>query len=481
MAGERILVVDDSRVYRDLVVNHVLMPNGYQAIAASDGEEGLRCALDESPDLIVLDMEMPKMTGIQVLEALDEKEKDIPVILMTLHGSEDLAVRAFRLGVKNYVIKPFEIEELLTVMDQALVEVRLRRERDVLTQELMQVNQQLEAQHRQLEAVLSNTEDGVILVEESEASRFILVNEAASQAFGIDGCVTGQPLAQVISDEALTGVFRRAKITAKPAHTEITLLDDRTLNAHVTPIEGVGRVAVMQDISHLKELDRMKSEFVTTVSHDLRSPLTSIKGFADLLPVAGSLNEQQTVFLGKIQRGVDHITGMVSDLLDLGRIEAEVNLEMEPCDLKAIIEKAITGLRNDASLRQQSLEWQGEPNLPPAMGNPLRLGQAVSNLIGNAIKYTPDEGEISVSLGKENGHLVVAVADNGIGISAVDRPFIFDKFYRVKSEATDAIVGSGLGLSIVKSIIEKHQGRIWVQSQLGKGSTFIFMLPAARE
>jgi signal transduction histidine kinase len=120
-----------------------------------------------------------------------------------------------------------------------------------------------------------------------------------------------------------------------------------------------------------------------------------------------------------------------------------------------------------------------EPDLAPVLGNPLRLAQALTNLVTNAIKYTPAGEKIFVSGTQENGHLVVAVQDTGLGIPAADRPYIFDKFYRVKSAGTDHIVGSGLGLALVKSIIEKHRGRIWVRSTLGKGSTFTFMLPAA--
>ncbi len=479
MANERVLVVDDSRVYRDLVVNHVLEPNDYEPLTASDGASALQVALQNSLDLIVLDMQMPKLTGFQVLEALRNADCDVPVILMTLHGSEDMAVRAFRLGVKDYVIKPFEVDEMLAAIERALTEVRLRRERDALTQQLIQANKQLEAEHHKLEAVLANTEDVVLLVQESDANRVILANRAACEAFGIEGHATGRPLADISCDEILTDVFHRVKVSGKPAHAEIPLPDDRTLNAHVTPIPGVGRVAVMQDITHLKELDRMKSEFVTTVSHDLRSPLTSVKGFADLLPMAGPFNEQQMDFLNKIHHGIETITDLITDLLDLGRIEAEVNLEMQPCDLRPIVEKAITDLHNHAILKNQSLQWNIAPDLPPVKGNPLRLGQVMHNLVGNAIKYTPDGGQITVTVTREDGHVAVAVQDNGLGIPPADLPYIFDKFYRVKTKETEHIGGSGLGLSIVKSIIEKHHGRIWVRSKHGLGSVFTFMLPAA--
>ncbi len=471
MAGERVLVVDDSLVYRDLLVNHVLKPGGYEALTANDGETGLKLAQEQTPDLIIMDMQMPGMTGIQVLEALYETGSEIPIIMMTLHGSEDLAVRAFRLGVKDYVIKPFDIDEMLTAMDKALSEVRLRRERDALTQTLR-------AERRQLEAVLISTEEGILLVGDDETDRVILANDAVRRSFKIRGDVTGQPLADVLHDEILTDVFQRAKKNATTAHAEIPLSDEQTLNANVTPIPGVGRVAVMQDITYLKELDRMKSEFVSTVSHDLRSPLTSVKGFADLLPVVGELNEQQLYFLGKIRSGVDTVTGMIGDLLDLGRIEAEVRMDMEVCDMKDIIAKSVAGQENHAELKKQTIEVEIVPDLPSVLGNPLRLGQVLSNLVSNAVKYTPEGGHILVDASIKDGQAVVKIKDDGIGISKEDLPHIFDKFYRVDRPETEGIIGSGLGLSIVKTIVEKHRGRIWVDSEVGKGTTFAIVLPA---
>ncbi len=472
MAGERVLVVDDSLVYRDLLVNHVLISNGYEPLTANDGEAGLQAALKDQPDLIIMDMQMPGMTGLQVLEALHDAGSEIPVIMMTLHGSEDLAVRAFRLGVKDYVIKPFDIEEMLIAMDQALTEVRLRRERDALTRTL-------EAERRQLEAVLTNTKEGILLVDDSDQDQIILANHAVCEAFNLDIKEVHKPLTEVVQDEILVDVFQRAKEKGEIAHAELPLPDDHTLNVNVTPIQGVGRVAVMQDITYLKELDRMKSEFVSTVSHDLRSPLTSVKGFADLLPQVGELNEQQAYFLEKIRSGVDTVTEMISDLLDLGRIEAEVRMDLEECEFGAIIEKVVAGQQNHAELKKQYLRMQTASDLPPVLGNPVRLGQALSNLVSNAIKYTDEGGRISVIASREDGQIVVKIEDNGMGIAQEDLPHIFEKFYRVDRPETEGIIGSGLGLSIVKTIIEKHGGRIWVESKLGVGTAFTIVLPSA--
>jgi two-component system NtrC family sensor kinase len=205
--------------------------------------------------------------------------------------------------------------------------------------------------------------------------------------------------------------------------------------------------------------------------------LTSIKGFADLMLMAGSLTEQQQTFLAKIRRGVDNVTSMVSDLLDLGRIEAEARMEMTECDLAQVVKKTVNSLQGPAEYKGQALSLHCESDLPTVLGNRVRLGQAISNLVGNAIKYTPEDGHIAVTVGRQNGHVAVAVQDDGIGIPAEAMPRLFEKFYRVKSAETDDITGSGLGLSLVKSIVEKHQGRIWVESQHGHGSKFTVVLP----
>ncbi|MDH4135230.1 MAG: ATP-binding protein, partial [Anaerolineae bacterium] len=327
-----------------------------------------------------------------------------------------------------------------------------------------------------LETIIGSTEDAVILTDSE--TRVLLLNKAARRAFGIKSAeVTNKPIAQVVKNESLIHLFIRSIDDSQIQRGEIPLEDGHTLNANLTPIPGVGYAAVMQDITYLKELDRMKSEFVSNVSHDLRSPLTTIKGFVQLLPKAGPLTPLQQEFSAKVLKGVDNITELIGDLLDLGKIEAGVGLEMDVCQLEAIINKAVEELRSQAEAKRQRLDVELTPQLSPVLGNDLRLGQVVANLVGNAIKYTPEGGLISVRASNDNGQIVVSVQDTGFGIPPTDQPYIFDKFYRVESEETDNISGTGLGLAIVKSVIERHNGRVWVESKPGVGSTFTFILP----
>jgi len=244
-------------------------------------------------------------------------------------------------------------------------------------------------------------------------------------------------------------------------------------------VAEVGRVAVMQDITYLKELDKMKSDFVASVSHDLRSPLTIIIGYALMLSEAGELNETQQEFVESIRLSVAKMTTLIENLLDLGKIEASVGMEMKPCQLVTVINKAVAGLRDQARAKEIIFQLQLPPELPLVQGNQVRLDQVVSNLVGNAIKFTPEGGMVTVSAREEKGKVVVEVKDTGIGIAPEDQVHLFEKFYRVGRAETSDIEGTGLGLAIVKSIVEGHGGQVWVESEFGQGSTFGFALPIA--
>ena len=328
----------------------------------------------------------------------------------------------------------------------------------------------VEHERTQLYTILNETEDGVIVIDHD--NRLILVNHTARTAFKVgDGDVVGLPIFDIIKDDDLRDLLERPK-----RQSDIRLKDGRTFNAHVTPITNIGRAVMLIDITHLKELDRIKADFVTTVSHDLRSPLTAVLGYVNLLDRVGPLNEQQTDFIQQIRISVKQMNTLISDLLDLGKIEAGFDTQKEPVDTTRLIERVIVDLRPQAEAKHQTLSHQMATPLPSLFGNPLRLRQMLSNLVENAIKYTPEEGKIQVDTYAEGDFVVVSVADTGIGIPPADLPYVFDKFFR-SDNASLSQEGTGLGLSIVKSIVENHGGRVWVNSQPGKGTTFTVMLP----
>ena len=331
-----------------------------------------------------------------------------------------------------------------------------------------------EVERKKLETILTHVEDCVIVVDQD--GRLVLANQTARSAFGVqDANPVGKPARDLFQHLDLLEILTDEKRT-RPSRAEITLEDGRVFNAQLTSIPDVGLAITMQDITHLKELDRIKSDFVSTVSHDLRSPLTAILGYVELIDRAGPVTEQQREFIRRVQFSVNNITALINDLLDLGRIEAGFDARKEIVPLGAIINYAIEGLRSRLVEKDQNLVTEITAKLPTVLGNPVRLRQLMGNLIGNAIKYTPAHGKITVRGHAEEGQIIIQVSDNGPGIPPTDQPYIFDKFYRASNVPMDT-PGTGLGLAIVKSIVDNHQGRIWVDSAVGQGSTFTVVLP----
>jgi two-component system NtrC family sensor kinase len=331
-----------------------------------------------------------------------------------------------------------------------------------------------ERERHELETVLRDIQDVVIVTDPQQ--NILRLNAAACETFNLTEEVVGQALSEIAPLQPLQELFDKHSTEDPAPRAEITLPDGRTLQGQLSPLNGVGYGMVWRDITQLKELDRIKSEFVSIVSHDLRTPLTAIRGYVSLLPRVGPLTQMQKDFVSRVERSMDNIVDLIADLLDIGKIEAGVDAEMTLVDFYEIVKNVVERLHPNAELHKQTLTLQAQPALP-VLGNARRLDQAVANLVSNAIKYTPDGGQIEVSLLEVSDFLALRVRDTGIGISREDQRRIFDKFYRVESEATENISGSGLGLSIVKAIIKKHAGRVWVDSALGKGSTFTVLLP----
>jgi PAS domain S-box-containing protein len=341
--------------------------------------------------------------------------------------------------------------------------------------------QAAEGGRRRLAAILTSTSDAVLVTDRDE--RILLVNPAAGQAFGVAAdTVVGQKVDEARLAPALARAFREPLSPSETLTEEVPLPDGRTLYASVSAIlsadgERIGRVAVMRDITSFKELDELKSEFVATVSHDLRAPLTFMRGYTTMLPMVGNLSDKQREYVEKILQGVGQMSELIDDLLDLGRIEAGVGLERKPCHLGAILVESVDGMRARAAEKGLTLRLEPAERVAMVSGDAALLRQVVTNLVDNAIKYTPSGGLVTVGLSVHDEQAVIRVADNGIGIAPDDQVRLFEKFYRVKRRDTIDVQGTGLGLAIVKSIVERHGGRVWVDSEMGKGSTFHVVLP----
>jgi PAS domain S-box-containing protein len=263
-------------------------------------------------------------------------------------------------------------------------------------------------------------------------------------------------------------------------------MDERVVSMRVAPVvrQGTfeGTVAVFRDITKDVEVDRMKSEFVSSVSHELRTPMTSIKGYIDLLysGMAGPISEEQKRFLEVVRANADRLTLLLNDLLDISRIETgRLKLSIESIDVRDIVDLVVSNHRPEADKRQQSLINTVEGPLPLVCADPDRTTQILTNLVSNAIYYTPVGGTVTVGAEAAEDFVNIYVRDTGVGIREEDKAKLFTRFFRADTPLVQARSGTGLGLAIVKSIVELHGGQIWFDSTYGQGSTFSFSLPLA--
>lgn len=335
-----------------------------------------------------------------------------------------------------------------------------------------------------LNAILSSSAEPIIALDRFR--RVQLLNEAAERALGVRADeVLGQPLAESGFPRELRAAIRTAPPPGESGTSEVTLGDGRTFAIAVAPLVGNrngavhGWVVTLHDITHLKELDRLKSEFVNTVSHDLRAPLTAVTGYVFLLRNE-PLSEAASNALDQIELAIERMSRLISDLLDLGRIESGLGIQRQPLDPAVLLAAVKQELEPLAAAKGLRLVLRLAGELPPIEGDSDRLHQALANLVQNAIKFTP-AGEVAIQAEQFGPNLAISVSDTGTGIPAADLPYIFDKFYRVGKRPGSGAQpeGSGLGLSIVKSIVDRHGGRITVESRQGVGTTFRIMLPVA--
>ena len=325
-----------------------------------------------------------------------------------------------------------------------------------------------------LETILTEVRDGVIILDQD--FRLLLVNGVVREMLGLgDGNLAGRPFRDVFSQETLLELLD-STMENSSKRTELSLEDGRVFSVQISTITGVGLAFTFSDITNLKKIDHIKTDFVNTVSHDLRSPLTAILGYVELIERAGPVNDLQHDFIRRVQVSVHNITSLVDDLLDLGRIESGFDARKEMVQLDQLIRYALEGLKKRVSEKSITVDLTIPANLPALISNPVQMRQMVDNVLENSLKYTLENGRVNVVVLTEQSQLIFQVADTGIGIPALDLPYIFDKFYR-GSNASGDMVGSGLGLSIVKSIVDNHHGRIWVDSTVGRGTTFTIVLP----
>lgn len=472
-----LLALDDEQIIQ--LFDRALTAVSYHVAIARDHAALNKSLQESSPALVIISQNFNGADELEIAAGMLERFPTMPVLLLLLQDSPEIVRKAIHVGVSDCLYAPLHIEEIMKTVENSIKRADrigdwTRREVNRTTASLQQRLDELQ----KLDTIVEHIEDGVIILDEQ--SNLLLINPAARKAFGLwqDDAVKGKPVSEVLPHPDLKILL--SDINNPLPQNEITFEDGRVLSAQCTPIPRIGVAITMQDITYLKQIDRLKNEFVHTVSHDLRSPLTAILGYVDLLDRVGPVNDQQREFIRRVQNSVQSITSLVNDLLELGRIEAGFDTQKEVVPLEGIIRDTLETLGGQISDKKMNLHLNLPMDIPQMRGNPIRLRQMLDNLIGNAIKYTPEGGEITIDVEAQNDQVILRISDTGPGIPPADQPHIFEKFYRA-SNVPKGVGGSGLGLSIVKSIVENHQGRIWVESLLGQGSAFTVVLPLYKQ
>ncbi len=335
-----------------------------------------------------------------------------------------------------------------------------------------------------LSAILSSMTEGVLVMDAGGKIR--LANEALRQPLDISDEAIGKtalevfrnvPLQEIVAETAQTGRISSREMTFLGPVERVFLVNAARL--HVRDGASAGVVVVFHDITRLKQLENLRKEFVANVSHELRTPLSIIKGYVETLldpqPPDAEMSQQ---FLRTIQRHSQRLEALIGDLLTVSSMESQqARLQLEPVSLRVAAETAAEELARQAREKNMTISVEIPSEFPRPRADAQRLHQVFFNLLENAVKYVPAGGRVAISAKLTDSEIEVCVADNGPGIGAEHLPRVFERFYRVDKARSRDLGGTGLGLSIVKHIVQAHSGRVWAESEAGKGSAFYFTLP----
>lgn len=474
----RILVVDDEERIRD-ACTMVLEEEGYRVAVADNGELGLNMIEEAHYDVILLDLMMPVISGLDVLPKVTELHPDTAVIVITGYATVEHSIEAMKKGAFDFIPKPFTPDQLRAVVAKSIKYTRAL--------------QDISDSKSRLRVMVNRLMDGVMTTDINK--KIVLANPAFLHMMGNpDLKARGKMVDEVVSDESILSIIDEAlampEDTISESHREITLSNETsgeeiTVTVNCSPFRNrtgqiLGTTTVLHDITAVKEMDRMKSDFVSMVSHEIRSPMNSLLAQIKIIldGLAGDVTDKQRQILERASGKVNNLVNLVSELLDLAKIEAGmVGRELSELEIKGLLQEQVEFHLAGAEQRKIEIQLNCADELPAVQADKQGMEEVLTNLITNAIKYSPEGGSITVSAEIDGDSVSIKVSDTGYGIPEEDLAEIFTRFYRVKDKNTREIHGTGLGLAIVKSIIDAHQGSIRVESKPDHGTTFTVLLP----
>jgi two-component system, OmpR family, phosphate regulon sensor histidine kinase PhoR len=489
----KILVVDDEKGIRE-GCRRILTAEGYAVDVAEDGKQGLEMVKAKPYDLLLVDLMMPVMGGIELMEEVRRFDPEIIMIVITGFATIETAVDAMKHGAYDYIPKPFTPDQLISVLNRGLEKRRLSKEAQELREERDQKLLEVANEKSKLHTIVSSMADGIIVI--NREHQLVLWNPTAIKMLNLNAELEpGRDINDVIQDKGLIGVINKAffpdasRYTTFSEEIKLTGSEPKTLMVNVAYVRDengrdLGLVSSFRDITELKEIEEVKTQFVSMVAHELRAPLAAVEGYltAYLSGVAGKDPQFNRQMLERARLRSQALMELINDLLTFVRLESKKAVrKKELLDMSDIIANTVELLKQESASKDLTFQIDIPVKLPLIEADRSEMEQLVTNLVSNAIKYNVKNGKVIVSASPDTHLLSVKVTDTGIGIEEEFMPHIFDEFYRVQGAKTRYVTGTGLGLSIVKRIVESHFGRIEVESMVDKGTTFTVKLPLKTE
>jgi two-component system, OmpR family, phosphate regulon sensor histidine kinase PhoR len=483
----KVLIVDDEKGLR-IGAQRLLTNEGYEVTTAENGTDGIKFGTETEFDLAVIDLKMPDIEGLDVLQRIIEKFPNTVCFIATAYASYETAVEATRLGAHSYIPKPFTPEELLSNLkdgyQRRLVNLEAEKWRKEREERLLEVA----FEKTRMNIIVNSITDGVLVVNKDGLA--VLFNPAVLRFLELPGVSIEEYIFDKLHPEILNLIkkFLDEESHEQKSYTiQIELKPNReffieaTASAVRHPGNNVaGVVIVFKDITELKKIEFIKSQFVSMVSHELKAPIAAVYGFLKLFndDSIKLTPEQRKDYEIRSMIRLDGLLKMVNDLLDISRMEMKtVHREIKKVCLHEIISSILELFQIDINKKGIHVIFDKDDSAHCINADSDEISRLFTNLISNAIKYNRDQGIINIKLYQSENYLVTEIKDSGIGLKPEDKKKLFTEFFRAKNDKTKNISGTGLGLSIVKRIIDSYSGKIEIESEYGEGTTFKVFLP----